>query len=189
MISRLADQKGFDLLADVLDPLLRLPLQIVILGTGEQDYHEFLARMAKKHPNIALFLTFNVALAQKIYAGSDMFLMPSRFEPCGLGQLIAMRYGSIPLVRDTGGLADTVENFDPATGTGRGFVFERYDSMDLFATVVRAIETYKHKTVWRQLCARNMKLDFSWSVSAPRYVDLYEKAVTFQRADALVPVG
>ncbi len=189
MISRLADQKGFDLLAEVLDPLLRLPLQIVILGTGDQHYHELLSDMAKKHPNMAIFLTFNVCLAQKIYAGSDMFLMPSRFEPCGLGQLIAMRYGSVPIVRDTGGLADTVQDFDPATGLGSGFVFERYDSMQLFATVVRAVETFKHKDVWRQLCARNMELDFSWSTSAPRYVDLYEKAMAFRRLEYLIPVA
>src|SRR5689334_13540141 len=133
IISRLADQKGFDLIDQIIEPLLRNnDLQIVILGTGDQRYHERLTNMRARFPKqIAAFLTFNAQIAQKIYAGSDMFLMPSRFEPCGLGQMIALRYGSIPIVRETGGLADTVRNFDPTTGEGNGFAFQLYDSMAL----------------------------------------------------------
>ncbi|MDE3077334.1 MAG: glycogen synthase [Chloroflexota bacterium] len=186
MISRLADQKGLDILAQIIDPLMRQPLQMVILGTGDQHYHEMLSAIAKKYPNLAIFLTFNTPLAQKIYAGSDMFLMPSRFEPCGLGQLIAMRYGSVPIVRRTGGLADTVQDFNPATGEGSGFVFERYDAMDLFATIIRATETFKHRDVWRKLVATDMALDFSWPVSAGKYVDLYRKAIRFHHSTDLV---
>jgi starch synthase len=183
MISRLADQKGFDILCDALPALLNQPLQLVILGTGEQKYHEVLTAAAKRHRNLSIFLTFNTPLAQKIYAGSDMFLMPSRFEPCGLGQLIAMRYGSVPVVRRTGGLADTVEDFDPRISRGNGFVFERYDAMDLFATVVRAVETYKYPDTWRRLVEGNMRRDFSWSISARKYVDVYRRAIELHEAE------
>jgi starch synthase len=177
MISRLADPKGFDILCQALPAILRQPVQMVVLGTGEQRYHEELAGLSKRHRNLALFLTFNTPLAQKIYAGSDMFLMPSRFEPCGLGQLIAMRYGSVPIVRRTGGLADTVHDFDPRAFTGNGFVFERYEPMDLFGAVVRALETYKYGDTWRRLVEANMRRDFSWTASAQKYVDAYARAM------------
>ncbi|HLY66794.1 MAG TPA: glycogen synthase [Chloroflexota bacterium] len=189
LVSRLADAKGFDLLAQVLDAILEQPLQMVILGTGEQRYHEILAAAAKRHSNLAIFLTFNTPLAQKIYAGSDMFLMPSRFEPCGLGQLIAMRYGGMPIVRRTGGLADTVQAFDPRTGQGNGFVFERYDAMDLFAAIIRAVEAYKHAGAWRQLVQANMRRDFSWAASAEKYVDVYQRAIDLHRADMGIRSG
>jgi starch synthase len=126
----------------------------------------------------AALLTFNASLAQKIYAGSDMFLMPSRFEPCGLGQMIALRYGSIPIVRETGGLADTVQNFDPATGEGNGFSFRAYDSMALYATIVRALENYRYSDTWRNLTVRAMAADHSWAASARKYVELYRRAIT-----------
>ncbi|HLG73389.1 MAG TPA: glycogen synthase [Chloroflexota bacterium] len=177
MISRLAGAKGFDILCEALPAILRQPLQMVILGTGEQRYHEELTQLAKRHRNLALFLTFNTPLAQKIYAGSDMFLMPSRFEPCGLGQLIAMRYGSVPIVRRTGGLADTVLDFDPRSAAGNGFVFEPYEPMDLFGAVVRALETYKYTDTWRRLVEANMRRDFSWAASAQKYVEAYERAM------------
>jgi starch synthase len=187
MISRLADQKGLDILCQALPALLNQPLQLVILGTGDQHYHETLTLAAKRHPNLSLFLTFNTPLAQTIYAGSDMFLMPSRFEPCGLGQMIAMRYGSVPVVRRTGGLADTVEDFDPRTGRGNGFVFGRYDAMDLFAAVVRGVETYKYRDVWRRLVEGNMRRDFSWSTSAQKYVDVYQRALALREAETGLP--
>src|SRR6266705_3475644 len=128
MISRLTDQKGFDLLGQIIQPLLAQGVQFVVLGIGDQHYHEMFQNLAARYPEqVAIFLTFNTELAQRIYAGSDMFLMPSRFEPCGLGQLIAMRYGSVPIVHAVGGLADTVQEYDPSTGEGNGFTFANYD--------------------------------------------------------------
>ncbi len=179
VVSRLADQKGFDLLTGMIEPLLNnLTAQIVILGTGEQKYHEALSALAKRRPDrLAVFLTFNASLAQRIYAGSDMFLMPSRFEPCGLGQMIAMRYGSVPIVRAAGGLADTVHDFDPLTDQGNGFSFEAYDPMALYTSMVRAAETYRHDDSWRRLMLRGMLADFSWDTSARKYVDLYRRAL------------
>jgi starch synthase len=178
-ISRLADQKGFDLIDQIIDPLLRNnDVQIVVLGTGDQRYHDRLNSVRARFPQqVAAFLTFNAQLAQKIYAGSDMFLMPSRFEPCGLGQMIALRYGSIPIVRETGGLADTVRNFDPTTGEGNGFAFRPYDSMALYATIIRALENYRYQNTWQQLTIRAMSADHSWDISAHRYVELYRRAI------------
>ncbi len=178
IISRLTDQKGFDILGDVIDHLLDLNLQFVLLGTGDLHYHEMFTRIAQAYPGkAAIFLTFNAELAQKIYASTDMFLMPSRFEPCGLGQMIAMRYGSVPIVRATGGLADTVKDFDPHTGDGNGFSFAAYDRWALFASIVRALENYKYKDAWHKLQVRGMSADFSWGASARKYVDLYYRAL------------
>lgn len=183
MVSRLVDQKGLDLVVEVLERALPvIPFQFVLLGTGDQHYHNLLLRYGKDFPRqVAVFLTFNAPLAQKIYAGADMFLMPSRFEPCGLGQLISLHYGCIPVVRRTGGLADTVQDFDPRTGEGNGFVFERYHRWDLFATLVRAIENYKYQDTWRRLQERGMRADFSWAASARQYADLYWKALALRR--------
>jgi starch synthase len=189
--SRLTNQKGFDILAEVVEDLVDLPLQLVVMGTGDQHYHEMLSRLARRHPEkVAVFLTSNSALASRIYASSDIFLMPSRFEPCGSGQMIAMRYGSVPVVRRTGGLADTVRDFDPATGEGTGFVFEKYSGMMLFATMVRALETYKHKELWRRLMEAGMRADFSWAATAQKYVDVYGRAVAHRAASQVaVRVG
>lgn len=177
IISRLTDQKGFDILGYQIDAMLKRRVQLVLLGTGDSTYHDLFTRLAERYPNIAVHLTFNAELAQTIYAGSDMFLMPSRFEPCGLGQMIAMRYGSIPIVRATGGLADTVDDYDPATGKGTGFVFHDYDCWELFAAVVRAQEAYRVPATWQSLMRRAMERDFSWVRSAHRYVDVYHRAV------------
>jgi starch synthase len=179
LISRLADQKGFDLIDQILEPFLRHnDVQIVVLGTGDQRYHERLNNIRARFPQqIATFLTFKAQLAQKIYAGSDMFLMPSRFEPCGLGQMIALRYGSIPIVRETGGLADTVQNFDPATGAGNGFSFRAYDAMALYTALMRGLENYRYRNTWQQLVVRAMAADHSWATSANRYVELYRRAI------------
>ena len=177
MVSRLTDQKGFDLLAQVIDSLLGQQVQLVILGTGDPHYHELFSRLQQTYPDrVALFLTFNTPLAQRIYGGSDIFLMPSRYEPCGLGQMIAMRYGSVPIVRSTGGLADTVQDWNPQRSTGNGFTFARYDHMELFAAVVRALETYRYPDTWRSLQSHGMSGDFSWRRSAQRYVELYRRA-------------
>lgn len=179
LISRLANQKGFDILGRSIDHLLDLTnVQVVLLGTGDQHYHEMFSNLARQFPQkVSVFLTFNAALAQKIYAGTDMFLMPSRFEPCGLGQLIAMRYGSVPIVRATGGLADTVEDINPARGYGTGFVFKAYDRWALFAAVIRALETYRYKDIWRTIQERGMRADFGWQTSARKYVSAYERAL------------
>jgi starch synthase len=181
IVSRLSDQKGFDLLARVLDDIMTvLDVQFVLLGTGDQHYHNMFTEFARQfRRRAAIFLTFNSSLAQRIYAGCDLFLMPSRFEPCGMGQMIALRYGTIPVVRLTGGLEDTVHNFDPLTGEGNGFAFQRYHHMDLFATIVRAIENYRHRDIWRALQQRGMAEDHSWAATAGRYIDLYTKAVYF----------
>lgn len=178
-ISRLADQKGFDLIEQIAEPLLRHnDVQLIVLGTGDQRHHDRLNEIRARFPQqVATFLTFKAQLAQKIYAGSDMFLMPSRFEPCGLGQMIALRYGSIPIVRETGGLADTVRNFDPASGEGNGFAFRPYDSMALYATIIRALENYRYRPTWQQLMLRAMNADHSWANSARRYTDLYHRAI------------
>src|SRR5579872_598892 len=167
MISRLADQKGFDLISQISQPLLAQGVQLVVLGIGDQHYHEMFQNLAVRYPQqVAIFLTFNTELAQSIYAGSDMFLMPSRFEPCGLGQLIAMRYGSVPIVRSVGGLADTVQEYDPRSGQGNGFTFTNYDPWELFAAIVRALELYRFQDNWRTLQKRCMAADYSWHASA-----------------------
>ncbi|HTY12572.1 MAG TPA: glycogen synthase GlgA [Candidatus Omnitrophota bacterium] len=178
MITRLADQKGFDILAGALEEIMHLKCQMVILGTGDLKYHELLLAEKKKYPkNIGVNLGFDSALAQQIYAGADMFMMPSLYEPCGLGQLISYKYGTIPIVRKTGGLADTVHDYDQKTGKGDGFVFEEYTSAALLGAVKRAIETYKNKRVWMSLVEKVMCYDYSWDASARKYIDLYQKAL------------
>jgi starch synthase len=182
MISRLTDQKGLDLLSQIMQPLLSQGIQLVVLGIGDQHYHEMFQNLAARYPDqVAIFLTFNAELAQRIYAGSDMFLMPSRFEPCGLSQLIAMRYGSVPIVRSVGGLADTVQEYDPRSGEGNGFAFTNYDPWELFAAIVRALEVFRFKDTWRGLQLRGMAADHSWHASALRYVEVYRNALAFHK--------
>ena len=181
IISRLADQKGFDILAEDIENIMHLNLQFVLLGTGEPKYHELFLQMKRKYPeHIGVNLGFDAALAQLIYAGSDMFLMPSRYEPCGLGQLISYKYGTIPIVRKTGGLADTVS--DEVTG----FVFEEYTSSALNGAIKRAIEAYKDKKKWQTLMVKVMGLDYSWNASAKKYVDLFKKAMAKVKEPALI---
>ncbi|MEA2638838.1 MAG: starch synthase [Chloroflexota bacterium] len=184
LIGRLVDQKGFDLIAEVLEPLLaEVDLQVVILGTGEERYHEMLRQLSSRNRRqLAVYLTFDAALAQRIYAGSDMFLMPSRFEPCGLGQLISLRYGTVPVVRSTGGLADTVLDYQPSTGRGTGFVFRRYHSVSLVVALSRAFEVYREADRWREIQLQGMRQDVSWGASARRYVEVYQEAERVHRA-------
>lgn len=170
IVSRLAEQKGFDILADAIEKICKMNLQLVILGTGDLKYHVILENIVKKYPKIvSLHLKFDDALAHKIYAGSDVFLMPSKYEPCGLGQLISMSYGTIPLVFKTGGLADTVTEND-------GFVFDKYKKEDLLKTMDKAIKALKDKKKWLRIMQRAMQNNFSWKESAKRYLALYEKA-------------
>lgn len=177
-VSRLDNQKGFDLVVEAIEPILAAGAQFVLLGTGLPRYHEVFEAIAERYPRqTGIFLTFDAALAQRIYAGSDIFLMPSRFEPCGLGQMIAMRYGTIPVVRKTGGLADTVREWDPATGTGNGFVFADYAAAALVEAVERALGAYRDSGAWARLVRNAMSSDFSWARSADAYLRVYEAAL------------
>jgi len=175
MVSRL-EQKGIDLLLQVIDPFItETRAQLVILGEGREHYHKLLAEAALKYPDrLSAFIDYDARLARLIYSGGDMFLMPSRFEPCGLGQLIAMRYGAIPVVRHTGGLADTVQ--DVTEGNGNGFVFQNYTVLEMLEAIKRAVKSFYHRVEWQNLMRRNMKLDFSWKASARKYEDLYLRA-------------
>ncbi len=182
IVSRLAAQKGFDLLEEVLPHLLKLGVQLAVLGVGEQHYHDLFQRAAKEDPKaVSINLEFNDELAHQIYAGTDMFLMPSRYEPCGLGQMISLRYGSVPIVRSTGGLADTVEESDSAAGQGNGFCFKDYSAVALFGAVTRALVAYQNKKAWRELTKRGMKGDFSWQASAKKYVEVYKEALQLRK--------
>jgi len=170
IVSRLAQQKGFDILAEGIDEICKMDIQMVILGTGDLKYHEVLQDMVAKYPKvISLNLKFDDALAHKIYAGSDIFLMPSKYEPCGLGQLISLRYGTIPLVFKTGGLADTVN-------PDNGFIFDNYSKVELVKTIKKAVTAFKKNTSWGALVKKAMKYNFSWEASAKKYLDLYAKA-------------
>lgn len=174
IISRLADQKGFDLIDEVIDDIMKLPLQLVVLGTGEKKYHDMFERVSRKYPQrIAVQLTFNNELAHLIEAGADMFLMPSRYEPCGLNQIYSMKYGTIPIVRATGGLDDTVDDINPERATGTGIKFKDYDSRALLAALQRAVELFATPTIWRKIMKNAMSKDFSWGASAKKYVQLY----------------
>jgi starch synthase len=176
MVSRLEEQKGIDLLLQVMDQLItETKAQLVILGQGKEDYHKLLGAAALKHSDrVSVFIANDERLARLIYGGSDIFLMPSRFEPCGLGQLIAMRYGGVPVVRRTGGLADTVK--DVAEGNGNGFVFQNYDSLEMLTAIKRAEGSFYHREEWNNLMRHNMKLDFSWKTSARKYEEIYLRA-------------
>ncbi|MCX5698846.1 MAG: glycogen synthase GlgA [Candidatus Omnitrophica bacterium] len=170
MVSRLAEQKGFDIFAPGLEELSKMDVQLVILGAGDLKYQEILKSAAKKYPKvISLNLKFDDPLAHKIYAGSDIFLMPSKYEPCGLGQLISLRYGTIPLVFKTGGLADTISR-------NNGFVFSQYTQEELLKLINKVTLVFRNKNKWVALINKAMECNFSWKVSADKYVQLYAKA-------------
>jgi starch synthase len=174
IVSRLTDQKGFDLIAAATDSLMALDATWVMLGSGDRGYEEHWKALARQHPDrIAATIGFDERLAHLIEAGSDVFLMPSRFEPCGLNQMYSLRYGTIPVVRATGGLDDTVEDFDPATGRGTGFKFREYTPSALLHSVQRALAMYQNPAIWQRIQAAGMSLDFSWDVSAREYVKVY----------------
>jgi len=178
IISRLASQKGFDLLSEIRDSLVALPIQLVLLGTGEEQYETLLREMAARSPRkFHAVIGFNNKLAHRIEAGVDCFLMPSRYEPCGLNQMMSMRYGTIPLVRATGGLADTVIDIDDDPQRGNGFAFSQYDADVFLETIKRALKTYANRSRWRDMQVRGMSQDFSWAASAKKYVELYEQAL------------
>ncbi len=176
MVARLADQKGADLVAEIIDSLLNMKVQFVLLATGENKYHILFEKISKKYKgNTSINLKFDATLAQKIYAASDLFLIPSRYEPCGLGQMISFRYGTLPVVRQTGGLKDTVIEFDPRTGKGNGFTFVEPRSKDFFAAIKKALLVYKDTEIWTRLVKRVMGMDLSWKKLAKEYIKLYSK--------------
>lgn len=175
MITRLTGQKGIDLVLRVFHEIMHLGAQFVLLGTGERNDEETFRWLAGQYPDAASAnIFFDDGLARKIYAGSDLFLMPSSFEPCGIGQLLAMRYGSLPIVRETGGLKDTVLSYNEFTDKGNGFSFTNYNAHDMLFTIERAVHLFKgNKEKWRQLVESAMKLDFGWEQSAKDYLELY----------------
>ena len=182
IVSRFYDVKGLDLVEQAMPHLLHLGLQVVVIGTGDRRYEDMFRRWAGEAPHqVSATIGFDAALAQRIYGGADMLWMPSRFEPCGLAQLIALRYGTVPVVRETGGLADTIRDYDPVAATGNGFTFDEYDPWQFYAAVVRAAETFRHPAPWSWLVRRDMTEDVSWSRSAHRYVQLYLSAITARR--------
>jgi len=178
LVHRLTEQKGFDLILQIIEYLLKLNLQIVVVGSGNKDYIKSFKKLSRKKPKkIAIYAPFTEKMASRVYAGSDMFLMPSRYEPCGISQLISMRYGSIPIVHETGGLSDTITNYNPRTAKGNGFKFSRYSKEDLLMAIVRALENFKHRKSWEHLTWQAMRLSFSWELPAKKYLALYRRAV------------
>lgn len=180
MISRMTDQKGFDLIAACADEFLREDVQIAVLGTGEQRYEGMLRDLAGAHPaKVSATIGFDEKLAHEIEAGSDAYLMPSQFEPCGLNQMYSLVYGTVPIVRSVGGLADSVVDISDATladGTANGFRFDKYDARELYRQLIRAVEAYGDREIWAQLVQNGMQQDWSWRRSAGRYVDVYNRA-------------
>ena len=176
MVSRLADQKGLDILIEVIEELMHLDLQLVILGAGDQRYQALLDGLPGRYPEkIGVKIGFDNALAHKIEAGADIFLMPSKFEPCGLNQMYSLKYGTIPAVRATGGLDDTIEDYNPLSGSGNGFKFAGYSGPTLLEAVKRSIAVYCNKKAWHQLMVKAMACDFSWEKTALEYLALYRK--------------
>ncbi len=172
-ISRLAEQKGIDLIQNAIEEILNLNVKYVLLGQGDKKYQQFFEKIQKKYPKkFAFYYGFNEELAHLIEAGADIYLMPSKYEPCGLTQLYALKYGTIPIVRYTGGLADTIERINGNDGTG--FVFKKYEVEDMMKEIVRALKLYADKEKWTRLMKNAMTKDFSWTVSAKKYMELYK---------------
>lgn len=180
MVTRLFEQKGSDLAAEAVEQLLKKSaFQLVVLGTGDPKYEQQLADLAARHPQrVAVRLAFDVAFGQLIYGGSDCFLMPSRYEPCGLGQMIAMRYGAVPIVRRTGGLADSVQQYDRSRAAGTGFLFDQAAAGAVAGALEDALTAYRDQDAWRALQRRAMAQDFSWHRAARQYTDLYQRAIS-----------
>jgi len=184
LISRLADQKGFDILAEIFDEMMQFDLQFVLLGTGMPKYHEMFEEFAKTYPEkLAANITFDNALAHKIEAACDMYLMPSAYEPCGLNQIYSLKYGTVPIVRETGGLKDTIVNLTDATladETATGFSFRVYKSAALLEAIKRALACYTQKKTWRNLVANCMRQDWSWERAAREYIEIYNRTLTIK---------
>lgn len=175
MITRLTSQKGLDLLEEAIDEIMKLDIQLIVLGTGYPEYEELMLNQERMHGNkMRSIIAFNLDVASKIYAGADMFLMPSKSEPCGLAQMIAMRYGTVPIVHRVGGLRDTVIPFSPSSQEGNGITFESYNPWDMFDAIRRGVALYDSKDSWIAIRKNCMLTDFSWDKSADKYIELYE---------------
>jgi len=182
MISRLADQKGFDLIVEAVKDINALDAQLVILGTGDPKFHKALEKLSKTYPkNVVVFLRFDNELAHLIEAGSDIFLMPSRYEPCGLNQMYSLKYGTVPVVRKTGGLADTIIDFSKDPENGNGFVFEEYSKKAMLTAIKHAVDVYKDQKTWQKLIKRGMRADYSWRVAAEKYLKIFVSLVNSKR--------
>lgn len=178
IVSRFAWQKGFELLEPIIDDLLSKNLQIIALGEGESKYEDFFRNIAKKYPEkFVVFIEYNNELAHQITASSDIFLMPSKYEPCGLNQMYSLNYGTVPVVRKTGGLADTVKDADEFGGKGNGFTFTDFESSQFLNTIERALLYFKNKEKWKKIVQNGMNEDFSWNKSAQKYLEAYKKAI------------
>jgi starch synthase len=176
MVTRLTSQKGLDLVMHVFHEIIQDDVQFILLGSGDHHFENFFNQMTREYPDkVKVYIGFNEALAHQIYAGADLFLMPSQFEPCGLGQLIALQYGTIPIVRETGGLNDTVQSYDESTHIGNGFSFKNLNAHDLLHTVRRALDFYHQNENWSVLIQNAMTQDYSWLQSAKKYNEIYEE--------------
>ncbi|HEU4414164.1 MAG TPA: glycogen synthase GlgA [Candidatus Angelobacter sp.] len=176
IVSRFVAQKGFDLITEIGHDLARLPLIMTVLGSGEKEYQELFLKLSKQFPEkISVKVAYDNALAHKIEAGADMFLMPSRYEPSGLNQMYSLKYGTVPIVRSTGGLEDTIESWDQASGKGTGFKFSAYSGVALLNCIHEALRAFKDRNNWKKLMLNGMKKDFSWAASAREYVKIYER--------------
>ena len=175
LISRLYDSKGIDLIQKAFPQIIDQDIQFILLGTGDKNYHTFFDQMSRKYRHkFACYLGFNDDLAHLIEGGADMLLMPSKYEPCGLNQMYSLKYGTVPLVRETGGLADTVIRYNEKTGQGNGFMFKKYNTIDFLAELKHAIKIYNNKEAWAKIVRNGMKADFSWNSSAKKYIELYK---------------
>ncbi len=189
IVSRFAAQKGFDLIAQIMDRLAREEMIVVALGAGDKPYEELFQRLHKQFPNkIAVKVAYDNAIAHKIEAGADMFLMPSRYEPCGLNQIYSLKYGTVPIVRATGGLDDTIEPWDVRTGKGTGFKFSDYTGEALLGTIKQALQAYRDPQSWQTLMRNGMARDFSWGTSAREYGKIYNRARQARAAAGATPV-
>jgi len=193
MVGRMVEQKGLDLVLQIMDRFMSYTdAQFVLLGTGDRYYETQFWQMASRfRGRMATYLLYSEGIGRRIYAGADGFLMPSRFEPCGISQMIAMRYGCIPIVRRTGGLVDTVTHHDPEHQAGTGYCFDRYEPLDLFTALIRAWEGFRYKDAWRAMQQRAMAQDFSWKKSAVEYIKLYSDMLGLDYQDQLLqePAG
>ncbi|WP_426350669.1 glycogen synthase [Alloiococcus sp. CFN-8] len=175
IISRLSSQKGIDLIEELMPDFMKERLQLIVVGGGSESYESMFKYYSSKYPEkVAVRFPFNRSFSKKAYASSDMLLMPSQFEACGIGQLIAMRYGTVPIVRKVGGLKDTVKSYNPYRNTGNGFVFTEYNSQELFHEIKRALRYYKDRELWKKIISKNMQLNHTWEASAKEYINLYK---------------
>jgi starch synthase len=189
IVSRFAAQKGFDLISQIMDRLAREEMIVVALGSGDRPFEEMFQRLQKQFPRkIAVKIAYDNSLAHKIEAGSDMFLMPSKYEPCGLNQIYSLKYGTVPIVRATGGLDDTIEPWNARTGKGTGFKFTEYNGEALLLTIKEALKAFHDQASWQTLMRNGMGKDFSWNASAKEYVRVYEKALQARSAPVLAAV-